>query len=202
MSDTMKPFMEPRSVALIGVPRATGPGAYNTLENMLNAGFSGSVYPINPKADEVLDTRAYPSVLNIDGDIDLAVVMTARSEVPRAVWECTRKDIRAITIVSQGFADADDEGREMQEEIVRIARQGGASILGPNTWGTANPFNYIMSPMCPSFPDDSHSRAMNPGIAATLSLPLRARLLSQRKHGRIHVQPGSRNSRLCGITTT
>ena len=149
MSDTMKPFLEPRSVALIGVPRAIGPEAYNTLENLLNAGFSGSVYPVNPKADGILGLRAYASILDIADNIDLAVISVSRSEVPRTVMECTRKDIRAITIVSQGFADADDEGRSMQEEIVRMARQGGARILGPNTWGTANPFNNFSSGFTP-----------------------------------------------------
>jgi len=149
MPDTMKPFLEPRSVTIIGVSRLIGPSAYNILENMINAGFSGRVYPVNPNADEILGIKTYPSVLDIAEDIDLAVITIPRSEVPRIVRECTQRGIRAITIVTQGFADGDDEGREMQAEIVRIARQGGARILGPNTWGTANAFNNFSSGFTP-----------------------------------------------------
>ena len=104
MSDIIRPFLEPTSVAVIGVPRATGPDAYNIVENMLDAGFSGTIYPINPRAGEILGIKAYSSILDIDGEIDLAVIMIARAEVPRVVWECVRKDVKAITIVTQGFA--------------------------------------------------------------------------------------------------
>ena len=74
MSDIIRPFLEPTSVAVIGVPRATGPDTYNIVENMLNAGFSGTIYPINPRADEILGIKAYSSILAIDGEIDLAVM--------------------------------------------------------------------------------------------------------------------------------
>lgn len=149
MSNTMKPFMDPRSVALIGISRATGPDAHNILENLMNAGYSGRIYPVNPKADEILGLRAYASVLDIADDIDLAVLSVSRSEVLRTVMECTQMGIRAITIISEGFADANDEGREMQSEVVRIAREGGARILGPNTWGTANAFNNFSTGFTP-----------------------------------------------------
>lgn len=147
--DMMKPFLEARSVAIIGISRVTGPGTYNILENMINAGFSGRVYPVNPHADEILGIKVYPSVLDIPEDIDLAIITLPRLEVPRIVRECTQRGIRAITIVTQGFADGDEEGGEMQAEIVRIARQGGARVLGPNTWGTANAFNNFGSGFSP-----------------------------------------------------
>ena len=141
MSDTMKPFMEPNSVAIIGVSRATGPGSNNVLENMIISGFAGRTYPVNPHADEILGIKAYPSVLYIPEDVDLAIIMISRLEVLRIVRECIHRRIKAIAIVNQGFADADDEGKMMQAEIVRIAREGGARVLGPNTWGTLNAFN-------------------------------------------------------------
>lgn len=149
MPDTMKRFVEPRSVAIIGVSRATGLGAFNILENMINAGFSGRVYPVNPNADEIMGIKAYPSVLDIADDIDLAVISTPRTVVPGIVRECTQRGIKAITIVGQGFADGDEEGRQMQDEIVRVARKGGTRILGPNTFGTANAFNNFSSAFIP-----------------------------------------------------
>jgi len=149
MTDIMRLFLEPTSVAVIGVPRATGPDAYNIVENMLDAGFSGTIYPINPRAGEILGIKAYSSILDIDGEIDLAVIMIARAEVPRVVWECVRKDVKAITIVTQGFADADDEGKRLQAEVLQIARRNGTRIVGPNSWGTANPFRNFTSGFTP-----------------------------------------------------
>jgi len=141
----MKLFMEPESVVVIGTPRLTGPGSFNILENLVNTDFPGRVYPVNPNADEILGMKCYPSVLDIPDDIDLAIISTGRSVVPRIVRECTQRGIKALIIVGQGFADGDEEGKELQSEIVRIAREGGARILGPNTFGIANAFNNFTS---------------------------------------------------------
>lgn len=141
----MKLFMEPESVAIIGVSRVTGPGSLNILENLVNAGFSGRLYPVNPNADEILGMKCYHSVLDIADDIDLAVISTPRSLVPHIVGECTQKGIKALIVVGQGFADSDEKGKELQAEIVSIARRGGARILGPNTFGIVNAFNNLSS---------------------------------------------------------
>jgi acetyltransferase len=133
-------FIEPRSVALVGLTRSTGPLAWNTLEHLLSYGFKGKLYPVNPSANEILGIKCYPSVQEIPDNIDLAVILTPRSVVPKLIKECTEKGIKAITVVGQGFADGDAEGKELQAEIVRIAREGGARIMGPNTFGTANAF--------------------------------------------------------------
>jgi acyl-CoA synthetase (NDP forming) len=147
--DQMKLFMEPRSVALIGVPRRTGIAAWNIMENLLNSGYAGRMYPVNPNADEILGKKCYPSVKDIPEVADLAVISTPRSQVPKTVRECTEKGIKAITVVTQGFADADEEGKKLQEEIVRSARQGGARIMGPNTFGTSNAFCKFSSAFAP-----------------------------------------------------
>lgn len=147
--DQMKLFLEPNSVAIVGASRQTGPGSWNILENLLNVGFSGKLYPVNPNADQILGIKCYPSVKEIPGDVELAVIATPRSIVPQLVKECVQRGIKAITIVAQGFADGDQQGKEMQTEIVRIASKGGARILGPNTFGTANAFNNFSSAFVP-----------------------------------------------------
>jgi acyl-CoA synthetase (NDP forming) len=137
----MKQFMEPQSVALVGVSRHTGEGTYNILENLLSYGYQGKIYPVNPNAGEILGVKAYPSITDITGNIDLAVIATPRSLVPRLVKECTERHIQSITIVAQGFTDASDEqGRQLQKKINDIARSSPVRILGPNTFGTANAF--------------------------------------------------------------
>ncbi|MDY7038617.1 MAG: CoA-binding protein, partial [Thermodesulfobacteriota bacterium] len=87
----MKLFMEPESVALIGVKRKTAEGTLSTIENILKLGFSGRIYPINPNAERVLGLRAYPNVKDVEGEIDLAVISTPRETVLGIVEECIEK---------------------------------------------------------------------------------------------------------------
>jgi len=139
--EQVKLFIEPKSIALVGVSSHTGEHAFNILETMLNLGYKGEVYPINPRATNILGKKTYSSIGEIDADIDLAVISTPRSQVPDIVEECIKKGIEAIIIVGQGFADADDEvGKGLQEKIIRMARNSGTRIIGPNTVGVANPF--------------------------------------------------------------
>ena len=138
--EQMKKFIEPRSVALVGVPRRTGGLALNILENLLDYGYQGKLYPINPNATEILGIRAYSSVREVPEQVDLAVINLPRSLVPGILEECVERGIESIVIVTQGFADADDEeGKQLQKQIDDAIKGGKARILGPNTFGTANP---------------------------------------------------------------
>ena len=137
----LKLFFEPRAVAFVGISAKTGALAFNALENLLACGYEGRIYPVNPNADDILGLKAYPDVKSLPGPVDLAVISTRRSLVPEIVKECVEKGIRAIIVIGQGFSDAgDEEGRQLEEKVVRIARAGGARILGPNTIGVTNPF--------------------------------------------------------------
>jgi acyl-CoA synthetase (NDP forming) len=141
--------MEPASVALIGLSRRTGPGSYNVLENMLEYGFPGKIIPINPSADEILGVKAWPSVQAVPEPIDLAVISLPRDLVLGTVAECLAAGIKAIIVVTQGFGDADATGRAMQAEMVALARQNGARILGPNTLGVVNNYNRLTTSFMP-----------------------------------------------------
>ena len=128
-------------MAIIGVSRYTGEGAFNILENLLGYGYQGRIYPINPSVNEILGLKTYSRISKIADAIDLAVIATPRALVPRLVKECVDSNIKAIEIVAQGFADAiDDEGKQLQKEIDNIAKASQVRILGPNTFGTANAF--------------------------------------------------------------
>ena len=137
----MKQFMEPQSVALIGVSRYTGEGTFNILENLLSYGYQGKIYPVNPNASEILGIRTYSSITEVTDNVDLAIITTPRSLVPRLVRECSQSNIQSVIVVAQGFTDAnDDEGKQLQKEINDIARTSRIRIVGPNTFGTANAF--------------------------------------------------------------
>ena len=138
--EQMKLFMEPRSIVIIGVPRSSGEGLFNTLENLINHGFSGRLYSVNPHADEILGLKSYPSVKDIPEAVDLAVINTPRDFVRDIVRECAERGIKAIQVVAQGFADLDKKGHAAQAELVKIAQERGARIVGPNSFGLVNAF--------------------------------------------------------------
>ncbi len=153
ISQQMKLFMEPESIAAIGVSRHTGPNAYNLLENLLQYGYSGRLYPVNPNASEILGVKTYASVADVPEAADLGVISLPRHLVPQVVKDCVQKGIKAIVVITQGFADADDaEGQRLQREIVDMVQGTGTRILGPNTFGVANAHlnmstSYIRIPM-------------------------------------------------------
>lgn len=151
MSDTtLDHFFEPDSVAIVGAPRGTGPGAFNVVENLLEFGYDGDVYPINPKADEVVGLEAYDHVGQIDDDIDHAIVFLPREMVVDAVEGCGQMGIPAVTVVSQGFADAGEYGQELQADLIETADEYDVDLVGPNTMGIhsyATDFTTAFAPM-------------------------------------------------------
>lgn len=134
----MRRFMDPASVALIGTPRKTGAGAFNNAEMMLRYGFKGRIFPVNPAGGEILGLKVFSAVADIPEIVDVAVISVGRDRVAAAFEDCIRAGIRRVIIISQGFADADEHGRELQEQIARRARESGVRVLGPNTLGVVN----------------------------------------------------------------
>ena len=109
-------FFEPKAVAVIGASTDPEKLGYAVLENLVKGGYAkkGKVYPINPKADEILGHKAYPSVLDVPESIDLAVIVIPYSYVPHVLEECGEKNIPAAIVISAGFREAGKEGLERE----------------------------------------------------------------------------------------
>lgn len=131
-------FFSPQSVAVIGASRDPEKLGYAVLNNIITGGFSGKVYPINPKADEILDLKVYPSVLEVPDSIDLAIIVIPARFVPSALEECGQKSISAVVIISAGFREAGREGLEQELALVKIARKYDMRVIGPNCLGVIN----------------------------------------------------------------
>lgn len=142
-------FMSPRSVVVIGASRKTGPGSFNVIENMRAFGYEGKVYAVNPLAEEILGMKCYRDVKDLGETPELAIVSTPRQEIPRVVEDCASLGIRGAIIVPQGFADADEKGKRLQEHLTRISRDRGIRILGPNTLGVVDAFSGFSSSFMP-----------------------------------------------------
>ena len=136
----MKAFFQPRSVALIGVSRQTGVGAYNNLEMLLRYGYEGKIFLVHPQAPKILGYQAYARVEDLPETPELAVISLARDRVVPVVEECLAQGMRRFVVISQGFADADPQGRELQAELVSLIRSHQALLVGPNTMGSLNAF--------------------------------------------------------------
>ena len=136
----MKKFMEPRSVALIGISSEIRRGSLNILGNLLQMGFPGKIFPVNPKIQKLLDQKVFPDIYAIPEDIDLAVIMTPRQIVPTVLEQCTKRGIDSVLIITQGFAEADGKGNALQSRISKIIKETGVRVIGPNSIGVINHF--------------------------------------------------------------
>ncbi|AQZ69923.1 GNAT family N-acetyltransferase [[Actinomadura] parvosata subsp. kistnae] len=131
-------LLTPGSVAVIGASREPGGVGQTVLRNLLAADFTGPVYPVHREVRAVAGVRAYPSVGEIDGDVDLAVVAVPAEGVLDVVKECAEKGVHGLVVVSSGFGETGEEGRARQDELARIARSYGLRVVGPNCLGIAN----------------------------------------------------------------
>src|SRR5580692_10815582 len=127
----LEPFFKPRSVALIGATETPGSVGRTLLQNLMATSFGGPVFPVNPKRDSVLGIKAYRSVSDIPGQIDLAVVATPAPTVPALVGQCADRGVPAAVIISAGFRETGAEGAELERKILIEARRGRMRVVGP-----------------------------------------------------------------------
>ena len=136
--EALKYFLYPRSVAVIGASRKRGGVSGEIFWNILSYQFNGPVYPVNAKADVVQSVKAYRSIKDIPDEIDLAVITVPARFVPQVAREAGEKGVKALVVISAGFAETGEEGRKLQEELVQICRQYGMRLIGPNCLGIVN----------------------------------------------------------------
>lgn len=126
-----------KSVAVIGASRTPGKLGYEILKNIIDANYSGKLYPVNPKADEILGLKAYKSVTEIPEPVDLAVIVIPARFVPDTVRECGKKGIRGIVVISGGFGEVGN--KELEDDLVKAVKEYGIRMIGPNCQGINNP---------------------------------------------------------------
>ncbi len=145
----LDPIFKPRSVAIVGASPVKGKWGWRMLERPLKTGFQGKVFPVNPKESEILGHRCYSSVLEIPEKIDLAVVCVVAPLVKQVLRECGKKGIRGAVMITAGFAELGAEGKALQDEVLKVAREEGIRFVGPNgmgIWTSATNFNLCFEP--------------------------------------------------------
>lgn len=132
-------LLEPQSVAVVGASANADKIGYKILKNIVDAGFKGNIYPINPKADEILGRKAYPSVKDVPGDVDVAVIVVPAAAVPQVIEESAREGVKGAVVISSGFRDAGPDGAALEKKILDSAIAGSLRVIGPNCQGVSNP---------------------------------------------------------------
>ncbi|HLB05513.1 MAG TPA: CoA-binding protein, partial [Thermodesulfobacteriota bacterium] len=128
-------FFNPGSVAVVGASREEGKTGYSIISNVIKYGFPGKIYPVNPKASEIMGLKSYPDLLSIEGDVDLAIIVIPPKFILNTIDECAKKGTKSVIIISAGFKETGGEGRKLEAELVEKARGHGIRLLGPNCLG-------------------------------------------------------------------
>jgi acetyl coenzyme A synthetase (ADP forming)-like protein len=134
----VRSFLEPKSVAVVGASRRRGTVGAEVLRNLLSAEFGGIVYAVNPQADVVQSLPAYKSVSAIPAQVEMAVIVVPADHVVEVARDCATAGVRALLVISAGFAEAGSEGAELQRELVEVCRGAGIRLIGPNCLGVLN----------------------------------------------------------------
>jgi len=136
---SLQPIFSPKTVAVIGATEKQGSVGRTVVWNLISSPFGGTVYPINPKRENILGIKAFPSITDIPDQIDLAVIVTPAPTVPGIIEECVEAGVKGAIVISAGFKEVGPEGAELEAQILEHARRGKMRIIGPNCLGVMNP---------------------------------------------------------------
>ncbi len=145
---SLNSIFKPKSVAVIGASTAPGKLGHDILANLKNGGFAGPLYPINPKAEEILGLKVYKTITDTPEAPELAVVVIPARIVTPTLEQCAEKGVKAAVVITGGFAESGEEGERLQEEMARVIRRTGLKVVGPNCQGVNMPHHR----MCASWP--------------------------------------------------
>ena len=135
----LEKIFDPKAVAVVGASDDTHSVGYTLFRNLRSSGFEGPVYPVNPRRDTVQGVRAFPTVGKLPGAVDLVVVASPAASVPHVIEQCGRAGILGVVVTTAGFREVGEEGKKLEQELLRRAKPYGVRIIGPNCLGLIVP---------------------------------------------------------------
>lgn len=135
MTHPLNNVLNPKSVAIIGASEVPGKAGERRTRSLVESRFTGKIYPINPKRGEIFGLKAYPNISDIDGEADLVMIVVPARFIPDAVSGSIRKGAKGIVIITAGLGESGAEGKAIEAEILRMARDAGVYVIGPNCSG-------------------------------------------------------------------
>ena len=153
LNEKFKAILEPDSIAFVGASNSPGKWGCIILKNLINGGYKGPIYPINPKEKEVLGIKAYPSLMDLPECPEMAVIVIPPPAVPATIDDCLKIGVRAGLVITAGFAEVGGDGEKLQADMVEKARKGGMVLVGPNCNGLVRPSKQFYPQMPSVFPE-------------------------------------------------
>jgi len=141
---SLESFFNPRSVAVVGASREPGKVGYEILTNMVDAGYEGKIYPVNPKADKIGQLKCYGNLEAIGEEPELVIIVVPAGIVPDVMKQCAAIGVKAVIIITAGFKEVSEQGCRLEQKVAQIAKEAGIKVIGPNCLGvivTANKLN-------------------------------------------------------------
>ena len=139
----LESFFNPKSIAVVGASRQKGKVGYEILVNIIEAGYEGEIFPVNQMADMIEGLKCFPDLQSIGKTPDLVVIIIPAKFVPAMMKQCAKVGVKSVIIITAGFKEVGEEGRELEKQVVQIARQAGIKIIGPNCLGVIAPANKL-----------------------------------------------------------
>jgi len=137
-------FFNPQSVAIVGASQNKGKVGYEILANIIAGGYKGRIFPVNNKVDSILELKCYPDLKSIGQTPDLVIIVIPAKNVPDLMRQCAKAGVKAVVVITAGFKEVGKEGKELEQQVVRIAKEAGIRVIGPNCLGlivTSNRLN-------------------------------------------------------------
>ena len=128
----------PQTIAIIGASSKPGKIGYALLKNIVEYGYEGRIYPINPERSEILGLKTYPRIQDVPEKVDLAIISVPAHGVLGVMEDCVKKCVRGALIITSGFSEVGEEGRTLENQVVETARRGNVRVIGPNMMGIVN----------------------------------------------------------------
>ena len=132
------PIFYPKAIAIVGASKDPTKRGFRAIQKLVEEGYTGQIYPVNPKEASILDITAYPDIASIPGPVDLALVCTPAKTLPDVIAQCGQKGIKGAVVLAGGFAEAGPDGAALQAKMVEEANKWNVRIVGPNTSGIFN----------------------------------------------------------------
>jgi acetyltransferase len=150
VDDVITGLLRPKSVAIIGASTTPGKIGHTVVKNLVESGYKGGIYPVNPSADEILGYKCFPSILDIPGNVDTAAITVPAKYVHDVIKDCGKKGVKGLIVITSGFSEVGDV--ELEEKLVQTAHEYGMRILGPNVVGTLSNSDNMNASFAPFLP--------------------------------------------------
>ncbi|NHI91486.1 MAG: CoA-binding protein [Candidatus Lokiarchaeota archaeon] len=150
-SSDLDMFFKPKSVAIIGVSRETRKFGHVIFQNFLESNINAKIFPINPQVDKIMGYKCYKSIIDVPDEVDLVVNALSRKFAIQIMKECAQKGVRGVIIIAGGFSETGQEGKNIESEVLKIAKENNIRIIGPNVIGIYDPYSGVDTLFLPRY---------------------------------------------------